>query len=111
MSGFRFKVGEQEVEFAMRKVRGVEEFYAVLKLASAVEAVRLASSLRAVEVDADVVGNMVRLDSDAFFGLLAAVNATPPGLTPIYRSEDLHMYASVEGRRVRYYIVVKHEGV
>jgi len=31
LGGFRFRVGDREVEFARRNVRGVEEFYAVLK--------------------------------------------------------------------------------
>lgn len=75
------------------------------------EAERFASSLKAVGVDARIVGNVVRLDSDSFFGLLAVTNATPPGLTPLYRSNDLQVYASAEGGRMRFYFAVKHEGV
>jgi len=73
--------------------------------------VYFAASLRAVGVDAKVVGNVVRLDSDSFFGLLVATNALPPGLTPLYRSKDLHVYAGVEKGRVRYYFAARHKGV
>jgi len=75
------------------------------------------SSLKAVGVDARVIGSdafgLVRLDSDAFFGLLAAANAVPPGLTLLYRSEedDFRVYAAVEGGRMRFYFAVKHKGV
>ena len=58
-------------------------------------------------------GNAVRLDSDSFFGLLAATNAAPPGLTLLYSSKegDFRVYASVEEGRIRFYFAVKHKGV
>jgi len=111
LDGFRFKIGDYEVGFGKRHGRGGREFYAVLKLSSSYEAIRLASSLKLVSVDTRAVGDVVRLDSDAFFGLLAATGAVPPGLTPLYRSDDFHVYASVEEGRMRFYFAVKHEGV
>jgi len=92
------------------------ELYAELRFLTREEAERFASSLKAIGVDARVagsedVGYAVRLDSDAFFGLLAATGATPPGLTPLYRSNDFRVYAAVEGGRMRFYFAVKHEGV
>jgi len=108
--GFRFKIGDKEVKFGV-KVMGRYEFYAELRLSSNEEAVCYASSLRAIGVDSRAVGNSVRLDSDSFFGLLAVANAVPPGLMPLYRSEDLHVYAGAEGGRMRLYFAVRHEGV
>jgi len=112
LGGFRFKIGGREVEFARRNVRGVEEFYAELTFPSREKAERFASSLGAIGVYAEVRENMVRLDSDAFFGLLAATNVVPPGLKLLYRSEedDFRVYASVEEGRMRFYFAVKHEG-
>jgi len=98
-------------------VRGVEEFYAEVKFSSEEEAERFAKSLKAVGVDAKIgfekAGYAVRLDSDSFFGLLAAANATPPGLTLLYRSEEgnFRVYASMEGGRMRFYFAVRHERV
>jgi len=90
----------------------------VLKFPSREEAENFARSLKAVDVDARVVGSeaagyMVRLDSDYFFGLMAYTGAVPPGLKPLYRSEEgyFRVYASVEGGRMRFYFAVKHEGV
>jgi len=113
LGGLRFKVGGQEVELKEGVVSGRYEFYAVLKFPSKEEAERFASSLNAIGVDARVVENVVRLDSDSFFGLLAATNATPPGLTLLYSSEedDFRVYTSMEGGRMRFYFAVKHEGV
>jgi len=116
LGGSRFKIGGREVEFGVKAIGARREFGAELKLAPAEEAVRYAASLKAIGVDAEVVGSedvgyTVRLDSDAFFGLLAVTNAVPPGLTPLYRSEDLQVYAGVEEGRVRYYFAVKHRGV
>jgi len=87
-----------------------------LKFSNREGAERLAASLKAGGVDARVFGSekagyAVRLDSDAFFGLLAATNAAPPGLALLYRSNDLQVYASVEEGRMRFYFAVKHEGV
>jgi len=117
LGGLKFRVGDREVEFARRNVRGVEEFYAEVKFPSRDEAERFASSLKAICVDARVAGSekagyTVRLDSDAFFGLLAATGATPPGLTLLYRSRegDFRVYATMEGGRMRFYFAVKHEG-
>jgi len=111
LGGSRFKIGGREVEFGVKAMGARREFGAVLKLATAEEAVRYAASLKAIGVDAEVRGNTVRLDSDSFFGLLAVTGTTPPDFTPLYRSEDLQVYASVEEGRVRYYFAVKHEGV
>jgi len=111
LGGYRFKVGSCEVEFDRGYVKGGYEYYAELRLVSNEEAVCFAASLRAVGVDVKVAGNVVRLDSDSFFGLLAAANAVPPSLTPLYCSDDLHVYASIEEGRVKYYFVVKHKGV
>jgi len=58
-----------------------------------------------------VVNNVVRLDSGPSFRVLAATNAAPPGLTPLYCSDDLHVYAGVEEGRVRYYFAVMHNSV
>jgi len=89
------------------------ELYAELKFLSGRDAECFASSLRAVGVYAEVRGNTVTLDSAPFFGLLAATNAKPPGLTPLYRSkeDDFRVYASMEGGRIRFYFTVKHGGV
>jgi len=111
LGGLKFKVGDREVEFGGRYVKGPYEFYAELRLASAEEAVCYAASLKALGVEAKAVGDTVRLDSDAFFGLLAATGAAPPGLTPLYRSNDLQVYAKVEGGRMRFYFAVRHEGI
>jgi len=112
LGGFRFKIGGREVEFARRNVRGVEEFYAELTFPSREEAERFASSLGAIGVYAEVRGNAVRLDSDSFFGLLAATNVAPPGLMLLYSSKegDFRVYASAEGGKMRFYFAVKHEG-
>jgi len=109
LGNYKFKVGGREVEFDKKAIGRTREFYAELRLSSNEEAVRYVSSLKAIGVDANVLGNVVRLDSDSFFGLLAVTNAVPPGLTALYRSDDLHVYASVENGCVRYYIAVKHE--
>jgi len=116
LGSFRFKIGDKEAEFGKKVVGKTREFYAELKFPSRVEAEDFAKSLKAIGVDAKVagsedVGYTVKLDSDAFFGLLAATNATPPGLTLLYLSEDLHVYAAVEGNRMRFYFAVRHEGV
>ena len=111
MGGLRFKIGGREVEFGERAFGKTREFYAELKFPSRDEAERFASSLKAVGVYAEVAGNTVRLNSDSFFGLLAAADATPPGLTPLYRSNNLHVYASVEEGRTRFYFAVKNGGV
>jgi len=118
LGGFRFKIGDREVEFSRGYTKGGYEFYAELEFPSREEAERFARSLKAVGVDARIAGSedmgyTVRLDSDAFFGLLAATDATPPGLTLLYRSEegDFCVYASVEEGRMRLYFAVKHEGV
>jgi len=116
LGGLKFKVNDKEVEFGRGHVKGGYEFYAELKFASRDEAVNFASSLKAVGVDAGVAGSetaghTVRLDSDAFFGLLAAANAVPPGLTPLYRSNDLRVYASAEEGRMRFYFAAKYKGV
>jgi len=113
LGGYKFKIGDREVEFGERVFGKARELYAELEFPSRDEAERFASSLKAIGVDARVAGNVVRLDSDTFFGLLAATEATPPGLTPLYRSEedDFRVYASVEGGKVRFYFAVKHEGV
>jgi len=112
LGGLKFKIGDEEVEFARRNVKGVEEFYAELKFPSEKEAERFASSLKAIGVYAEMVGNTVKLDSDSFFGLLAVTGATPPGLTLLYSSkeDDLCVYASMEGGRMCFYLAVKHEG-
>jgi len=111
LGGSRFKIGDREVEFMERDVKGLEKFYAELKLASSEGAIKLGSSLRAVHVNTRVVGNVIRLDSDSFFGLLAATGAVPPGLTPLYRYENFHVYVRVKDGRIRYYFAVKHGGV
>jgi len=113
LGGLRFKIGDREVEFGERAFGKTREFYAELKFPSRDETERFASSLKAVGVYAEVTGNTVRLYRDSFFGLLAAADATPPGLTPLYRSEedDFRVYASVEEGRMRFYFAVKHEGV
>jgi len=101
------------VEFKKGVVSGRYEFYAELTFPSREEAERFVSSLMAIGVYAEVRGNTVRLDSDSFFGLLAATNVVPPGLMPIYSSKegDFRVYASMEGGRMRFYFAVKHEGV
>jgi len=104
LGGLKFSIGDEEVEFG-------DGLYAKLMFPSGEEAERFAASLKAIDVYAEVRGNTVRLDSDAFFGLLAATNAAPPGLTPLYRSNDLQVYASVEEGMTRFYFAVKHEGV
>jgi len=81
LGGFKFKVGDKEVEFGKVYVKGGYEFYAVLRLSSAEEAVRFAASLRAVGVDARTVSNAVKLDGDSFFGLLVVASAVSPSLT------------------------------
>jgi len=118
LGSYKFKVGDKEVEFARRNVRGVEEFYAELEFSTREEAERFAKSLKAIGVDARIVGSekasyAVRLDSDSFFGLLAATNAAPPGLMPLYSSkeDDFRVYASMEGGRMRFYFAVKHGDV
>jgi len=111
LGGFRFKVGDKEVEFSVKAIGARRELYAELRLASAEEVVRFAASLKAVGVEARATDDVVRLDSDSFFGLLAATGAVPPGLTPLYRSDDLHVYANVEGDRMRFYFAVRHEGM
>jgi len=118
LGGLKFKAGDREVEFREEIVSGRYEFYAELMFPSEREAERFARSLKAIGVDARVAGSekdgyAVRLDSDSFFGLLAATGATPPGLTPLYSSKegDFRVYASMEGGRMRFYFAVKHEGV
>jgi len=106
LGGLKFRVGNREVEFG-------NEFYAKLTFPSGDEAERFASSLKTIGVYAEVAGNTVRLDKDSFFGLLAATDATPPGLTPLYHSEegDLRVNVSMEGGRMRFYFAMKYEGV
>jgi len=106
LGGFRFRVGDREVEFG-------DKFNAKLIFQSRDEAERLASSLKAAGVYAKVAGYTVKLDRDSFFGLLAATGAVPPGLTLLYRSEedDFRLYASAGGGKMRFYFAVKHEGV
>ena len=113
LGGLRFKIGDKEAEFGKKVIGKTREFYAVLMFPSRVEAERFASSLKAIGVYAEVAGNTVRLYRDSFFGLLAAADATPPGLTLLYRSEedDFRVYASAEGGQMRFYFAVKHEGV
>jgi len=118
LGGLKFRVSGREMEFREKAMGARREFYAELKFSTREEAERLVSSLRAIGVDARVVGSeevgyMVRLDSDSFFGLLAATNAAPPGLTPLYRSKegDFRVYAAMEGGRMRFYFAVRHEGV
>jgi len=118
LGGYRFKIGDGEVEFGERSFGKIREFHAELKFPSREEAENFARSLKAIGVDARIVGSekdgyAVKLDSDAFFGLLAATNAAPPGLTPLYRSkeDDFCIYASAEGGRMRFYFAVKHGGV
>jgi len=108
LGGYKFIVGGREVEFGERAFGATREFYAELKFPSREGAERFARSLKAIDIDAKVRGNTVRLDSDAFFGLLAATNAAPPGLTPLYRSKDLQVYTAVEGGRTRFYFAVRH---
>jgi len=113
LGGLKFKINDREVEFSRGYVKGGYEFYAELKFSTREETERFASSLKAIDIDARVAGNAVRLDSDSFFGLLAATDATLPGLTLLYCSEegDFRVYAAVEGGRMRFYFAVKHEGV
>jgi len=118
LGGLKFKIGDREVEFGPKAVGARRELYAELTFPSADEAERLARSLKAINVAAEVVGSekagyTVRLDSDAFFGLLAAANAAPPGLMPLYRSKegDFRVYASTEEERMRFYFAVKHRNV
>jgi len=118
LGDLKFRVGDREVEFDERVFGKTREFYAELKFPSRDEAENFAKSLRAVGVDARLAGSekdgyKVRLDGDAFFGLLAATNATPPGLALLYRSEkdDFRVYAAVEGGRMRFHFAVKHEGM
>jgi len=112
LGGFKFKIGEKEVELGMVYVKGGYEFYAVLRLSSAEEAVRFAASLRVVGVDAKIASNAVKLDGYSFFGLLVAAGAVSPSLTLLYRSDkdDFHVYACVEEGRMRFF-VVRQEGV
>jgi len=111
LDGFRFRIGDREIVFNRGYVKGGYEFYAELRPPPEKGAVRYTASLRRAGIYAKALGNVVRLNSDSFFGLLAATNAALPGLTPLYRSEDLHVYASVEEGGVRYYFAVKHNGV
>ena len=113
LGGFKFKIGDKEVELGRVYVRGSYEFYAVLRLSSAEEAVRFAASLRAVGVDAKIVSNAVKLDGDSFFGLLVAAGAVSPSLTLLYRSDedDFRVYACVEEGRMHFFFVVRQEGV
>jgi len=118
LGGLRFRICDREVEFGPKAMGVRRELYAVMTFPSREEAERFAKSLGAIGVDAGIVGSekdgyAVRLDSDAFFGLLAATDAVPPGLKPLYRSEgdDFREYASVEEGRIRFYFAVKHEGV
>jgi len=118
LGGYKFKVGDRKVEFGPKAFGKTREFYAELMFPSREEAERFASSLKAIGVDARIAGfeeagYAVRLDSDSFFGLLAVRNAAPPGLKPLYRSEegDFRVYASVEKGWMRFYFAVKHEGV
>ena len=106
LGGLRFRVVNKEVEFG-------NKFDTALKFPSRDEAINLVRSLKAVGVYAEVTGNTVKLDRDAFFGLLAAADTVPPGLTLLYRSEedDFRVYASAEGSRMRFYFAVKHSGV
>jgi len=92
LGGLKFKVGDREVEFG-------NGLYAKLTFPSGEETGRFASSLKAVGVHVEVAGNVVRLDRDSFFGLLAITNAAPPSLTPLYRSEEdsFRVYASARG--------------
>jgi len=101
LGGFRFKIGDREVEFVERAFGKTREFYTELKFPSRDEAERFARSLKAVGVYAEVVGNTARLDSNSFFGLLAVTNAVPSGLTLLYRSgeDDFRVYARVERHR------------
>jgi len=117
LGGLKFKIGDREVEFGEKVIGKTREFYAELIFPSRDEAERLARSLKAIGVDAKIIGSQdvgyaVRLDSDAFFGLLAATDAAPPGLKLLYRSDegDFRVYASMEGGRMRFYFAVKHEG-
>jgi len=113
LGGLRFKIGDREVDFERKIVSGRYEFYAVLKFPSRDEAERFASSLKAIDVYAEVRGKAVRLDSDSFFGLLAATNVAPPGLMLLYCSDEdnFRVYASAEGGKIRFYFAVKHKGV
>jgi len=113
--GFKLKIGDREVEFGERVFGKTREFYAELKFPSEKEAVNFARSLMAIGVDARVAssekdGYKVRLDSDAFFGLLAHTGAVPPGFALLYRSDegDFRIYASVEEGRMRFYFAVRH---
>jgi len=117
LGGFKLKIGDREVEFGM-KAMGPYEFYAELRFPSRDEAERFASSLMTIGVDARIAGSekagyTVRLDGDAFFGLLAATDAAPPGLKPLYSSEeeDFRVYASMEGGKMRLYFAVRQGGV
>jgi len=112
LGGLKFKVGDRKVEFDL-KAMGPYEFNAVLKFPFRDEAERFAASLRTIGVYAEVASDTVRLDSDAFFGLLVYTGATPPGLTPLYRLEedDFRVYAAVEGGRMRFYFAVRQGGV
>jgi len=80
LGGLRFRVSDKEVEFG-------NEFDTALKFPSRDEAINFVRSLKAIGVYAEMTGNTVELDRDAFFGLLAATNATPPGLTLLYSSK------------------------
>jgi len=82
LGGYKFRVGDKEVEFGRGYVKGGYEFYSELKFPSREEAERFASSLKAIGVDAKIIGSekagyAVKLGSDSFFGLLAAADATP----------------------------------
>jgi len=99
LGGFKFKIGYKEVKFGKVYVKGGYEFYAVLRLSSAEEAVRFAASLRAVGVDAKIVSNTVKPDGDSFFSLLVAAGAVSPSLTLPYRTDEdnFRVYACVGG--------------
>jgi len=118
LGSLKFRVSGQEVEFDRGYVKGDYEFYSDLKFPSREGAERFAASLKAVGVDTRIAGSekagyTVRLGNDSFFGLLAATNAKPPGLTLLYSSkeDDFRVYTSVEEGRMRLYFAVKHEGV
>jgi len=64
-----------------------------------------------VGADAKIISNVVRLDSDSFFGLLVATSTVTPGVTALHRLDDLHVYAGMEGGKLRFYFAVRHEGV
>jgi len=114
LGGYRFKIGGKEVEFGVDE-DDIKKFYAELRLTSYEEAEYFARSLKAIGVYVWKLGEVIEFNSDSFFGLLAVTGAVPPGLTPIYRSDDLHIYAEVKVKhyvhRVRYYFAVKSGAV